>query len=207
MYNFRPRKNPPLKMQHYSDDEEESDNQPGDESEDDQAGGMMQKQAAKRPADKSHRPTYDLYEDSFRRVVSGSVRTAGANSSVDTDSLSGPRIDSVGPGSTEHGWFNDMDALPSDHMDGDFRVGDNPLYDGDEASAYTNPTMGDASSFKVSTSTYSMLPGSNNNQILPIYTPGISQEEIDYLINNSAPRVHGVAVAPKKKSTKYLWGK
>ena len=35
MYNFRPRKNPPVKMQHFSDDEEDSDYQPGDESEDD----------------------------------------------------------------------------------------------------------------------------------------------------------------------------
>ena len=114
------------------------------------------------------------------RVASARV----ADSSVDPNSLPGPRIDHIGPG--ESG-FNDGEEYGSDDPTGaDLDSGVNvskPLYEdwcADGTTGYDNPTDGDTSVLQISSiiaaapQTYSWLPGSDNSKNLDYYALGLT---------------------------------
>lgn len=151
------------------------------------------------------------FQKAFRGMLnSHKTRLAGGNSSLPLETMSGPRIEHVGPGESPYGFFNGPDGVPSDDPTLEGFITDSPIYEDDVAdgvSPYTNPTDGDISHFKLSSDSYSMLPGSDNRRLAPIYTPGISQEEIDFLVNSAKDPVQEQKDIYRRPSTKGLWGR
>jgi len=115
------------------------------------------------------------------------IRRHMANSSVDPNTLPGPRVEHLGPASSESGVWADGDPYGSDDPMGNnlFSGTDdtNPLYEdycADGVSAYDTPTDGDSSIFKKAS--YSNLPGADNKKILPIYDLGLSSQDVDLIL-------------------------
>jgi hypothetical protein len=114
-----------------------------------------------------------------------SSRQAGGNSSLPVETLSGPRVTQVGPGEGPgfEGSFNPPEDWPSDNMD----IEKYPGF-GDYDLAYPvnyDSTDGDSSSFKFkkkknkeAASTYSWLPGADNDRPLDFYRRGLTEKEI-----------------------------
>lgn len=186
----------------------------GSEAADNESQGLSKQAASTRKLSiPSKRESFGMYQDSVDRILSSRIHTAGANSSLPVDTMSGPRIEAVGPGSSEYGFFNDPSALPSDDpgLTGFRNDTNSPYEDGleDGVTGYGNPDYGDNSKFKakVSSEVYSMLPGSNNQRIMPVYTPDLTESEIKWMVDHSDPMVYGKPIIQKKVDTSYLWGK
>jgi hypothetical protein len=129
------------------------------------------------------------------------LRTAStrvADSSVDPDSLTGPRIKHIGPG--EQG-FNDDEQYGSDDPTGeDLDSGVNvskPLYEdwcADGTTGYGSP-YGEsvdvidsvASRVAAAPQTYSWLPGADNSKNLDYYALGMTEQDLKWLRENSQP--------------------
>lgn len=132
------------------------------------------------------------FHESFNKMIK-SHRTAGGPSSLPVDTMPGPRVDKIGPGTTEFGWFNGPDAVPSDDpsMGGIYQY-DHLLEDDsrDGVTGYDNPTDGDASVLVVSSGGiqhYSWLPGSRNEKNLGYYDRGLSESDIQWMRDHSDP--------------------
>jgi hypothetical protein len=131
---------------------------------------------------------------SFKRsldtlILNQNKRIAGGNSSIPVSTLPGPRVERIGPGESTYGWFNGVDALPSDDLTLNGFITDQPIYEdsvADGVTGYDNPTDGD--SIRVSSDGYSWLPGSNNDKLMPFYSYGISDSEIQWMRENASPK-------------------
>ncbi len=147
------------------------------------------------------------------------LRTASsrvADSSVDPESLPGPRIDHIGPG---EGGFNDDEQYASDDPTGealDSGVNTtNPLYEdwcADGTSGYENPTDGNATHDLASIATkiaapqtYSWLPGADNSKNLDYYALGMTEKDTEWLRAHSQPDPPPGLFPKEKKQDINLW--
>lgn len=157
------------------------------------------------------------------RVIQASARNAGGNSSLPQSTLPGPRVDSVGPGTTEDGFFNDPSARPSDDLALEGLSSgvqtSKPLYEewcADGISGYDNPTDGDETVLKLSmdkiskllsSATYSWLPGTTNEKQLPYYDRSLTAEDVKWMRENNQPDPPQGTHQSKsnRDDTSYLW--
>lgn len=140
--------------------------------------------------------TSSNYDKAIDRVVKAS--TAGGNSTIPVETLSGPRVDAVGPGEGP-GWmgtFNPDEDAPTDGIEEEYEVGDwDPIIDQDpgRTSPYYDPTKGDESTFIYTfdrqADGYSQLPGANNDRPLDWYRPGLTEEELDWMRTMADPNI------------------
>jgi len=138
----------------------------------------------------------------------GKIAARVASSSLPVDTMSGPRVDHIGPGMTENGWYNDTDALPSDDESLSGFVQVDPILDGsDGITGYDNPTDGDSSILVVSTDHYSWLPGSRNEKTFNYYDRGLSDSDIQWMRDNSDPDDPINPGADKRPDNSWLWEK
>ncbi len=161
------------------------------------------------------------YAPAWRRLLRAqearlaSSRTA--DSSVDPAQLPGPRIDHIGPG---EGGFNDGEEWASDDPTGEMLSGgvndSHPLNeDGnqDGVTGYNNLIDSDNSMLQTATKvaaapqTYSWLPGSDNSKNLDYYQLGLSEDDLNWMRDHSAPDAPP-GLYPKKPSPQMpdLWG-
>lgn len=164
--------------------------------------GSIQEQAITAPemTQRTMIPSHGNFASAIKKYFNkkdGKVHTAGGNSSVPVETLPGPRITEVGPGVTEFGWFND-DAAPSDDQDMSGILQYEPIYEDNSRDGVTgddNPTDGDSSVLaiasklcsKVAIEHYSWLPGSDNSKNMNYYQRGLSEADIQWMRENSAP--------------------
>lgn len=153
----------------------------------------------------------------FKRI-GDAVRLA--DSSVDPSSLPGPRIMHVGPGESPEpmGGYSDGGAVPSDDpsyegfMELD-RIYQGPDANNDGVTGYSDPTDGDVTTFKASSmadrvaaGTYSWLPGSRNEKLMPYYDRDASSEDVQWMAANDAPEPPaGMSSKPVKPLQDPLW--
>jgi hypothetical protein len=86
---------------------------------------------------------------------------------------------------------------------------DNPYEDpsNDGVTGYDHPTDGDVTYLKhdrTASDHYSLLPGNRNERLMPIYTPGLSQDEIDWMVSHSDPMISSDS-GPVRASTSWIW--
>lgn len=126
------------------------------------------------------------------------LRTASsrtADSSVDPQSLPGPRIDHIGPG---EGGFNDGEEWASDDPAGDALSSGvdvtRPIYEdwcADGVTGYDNPTdqppVDIACRVSAAPQTYSWLPGADNTKNLDYYALGLTDEDTKWMREHSQP--------------------
>jgi hypothetical protein len=158
-------------------------------------------------------PDHGNYATAFKRMLTHVLRQASvrvADSSLPVDTMSGPRVDHIGPGEgNADGFYNDEDIWSSDDPTGDgLSSGTNetkPVYEdwiADGISPYDNPTQGDESVLQISSkvaATYSWLPGADNSKNLDYYKLGLSEDDINYMRANSDPDPPAGYLQPKKK--------
>ena len=163
-------------------------------------------------------PDHGNYASALKRMLTQFVRNASvriADSSLPVDTLSGPRIDHIGPGAgNEDGFYNDEDIWASDDPAGEgLSSGTNvtkPLVEdwvADGVTPYTDPTQGDESVLQISSrvaATYSWLPGADNSKNLDYYKLGLSEDDINWMRDHSDPDPPAGYLQPKKKFD--LWG-
>jgi hypothetical protein len=151
------------------------------------------------------------------------MRTAStrvADSSVDPDSLPGPRIEHIGPG---EGMFNGDEQYGSDDPTGEALESGvettKPVYEdwcADGTSGYEKPTDGDprqdlnptsiASRVAAAPQTYSWLPGADNSKNLNYYALGLTEDDLKWLRANSQPDPpQGVGPQKPKLELPNLW--
>ncbi len=149
-------------------------------------------------------------EASFRR--SGEpVRVA--DSSVDPATLPGPRVMNIGPGESteENGGFSEFWDYPSDDPMGRGLGAGDYLYEGTDANGdgvtgYSDATEGDNTVLKMSSkaieklsrtsATYSWLPGSRNEKLMPYYDRSMSEDDVLWMQANDTPDLPA-GMAPK----------
>lgn len=172
-------------------------------------------------------PDKGSYASSIARILraqearTASARSAGGSSSIDVESLPGPRVEHVGPGEsgTESGGYGD--GWGSDDPSGDGLSSGtnmtNPVYEEwtmDGVTGDDNPTDGDSTVLKVSSrlsrvaveESYSWLPGASNDRNLNYYEPGLSDADVEWMRQNAAPKLPPGIVAPDKKfDSRTLW--
>ncbi len=158
---------------------------------------------APKPVRKTKKPDDSPYSLSIDRILK-SHQVKVASSSLPQSTLPGPRIEHIGPGETEEGFSSD-DPM-GDYLSSGVNV-TIPLYEdevADGVSGYDDPTSGDASLVKAASS-YSLLPGSDNNKIMPIYDFGLSKEDVEYMLANSAPEIPGQQKRVQKPTLNEFW--
>lgn len=131
-------------------------------------------------------PDRGSYAGSIGRLI----RRHMANSSVDPNTLPGPRVEHLGPSSSESGVWADGSPWGSDDPNGEDLISGvndtNQIYEdwcADGVTGYDNPTDGDSSLFKMSS--YSRLPGANNGILPPIYDLGLTDTDVEMLLAKS----------------------
>ncbi len=140
-----------------------------------------------------------------------------ADSSVDPNSLPGPRILHVGPAESpeELGGYTD-DSSPADDPGFDGFQGNDPIYEGEDANmdgvtGYSDPTDGDVTIFsaaaaRVADGSYSWLPGSRNERLMPYYDRGVSEADVEWMRANDTPEPPAsMAPKPARPSSDPLW--
>lgn len=151
------------------------------------------------------------YEDSIRRILrrrEASSRSAGLPSGETVL----PRMDKRGPAEgTEAGHYNVDDVWPSDDPVGaGFSQFDHLLEDGmRDGVVGDGPTDGDETVFKVSAriANYSLLPGSANDKPMDYYGLGITEDDVNWMKENSDPDVGSDEEKAKKKARTHVpWG-
>lgn len=139
---------------------------------------------------------FGKYTAAVRRIPDQiSERQHVATSSLPVETMSGPRVDHIGPGEGgEFGYFNSPEDWPSDDPIGEGFMSLDPLYEGPDANqdgntGYDNPTQGDETYLKMSASVagYSWLPGSRNEKLYNYYDPSLTEEDINWLRANDEP--------------------
>lgn len=151
------------------------------------------------------------YEDSIRRILQR--REASSRSaSLPTGETVLPRMDKRGPAEgTEAGHYNVDDVWPSDDPTGaGFSQFDHLLEDGmRDGVVGGGPTDGDETVFKVSSriANYSLLPGSSNDKPMNYYGLGISEDDVEWMKENSEPEVGSDDEKAEKKARAHVpWG-
>jgi hypothetical protein len=145
----------------------------------------------------------------MRRYEARVASNHTADSSVDPESLSGPRIKHLGPG---EGDFNNGEEYGSDDPTGEALNSGvettRPVYEdwcADGVTGYDNPTDGDTSVLSISSrvsaapQTYSWLPGADNSKNLDYYALGMTAEDTQWLRDHSEPDPPPGLNAPKPK--------
>ncbi len=147
-----------------------------------------------------------------------------ADSSVDPSSLpGGPRILHVGPAESpeELGGYSDDQFSAVDAPGYDGFQGNDPVYEGQDANmdgvtGYGDPTDGDSTTFKASSvasmaerlasNTYSWLPGSRNEKLMPYDDLGASADAVAWMAANDSPEPPaGMVPRPVKPPEDPLW--
>jgi hypothetical protein len=124
-------------------------------------------------------------------------RSDVASSSIPVETLSGPRVEHIGPGQSgeEFGYYTDDYDYPSDDLLGEGFRSLSPLYENeltDNTGKYVDPTRSDGSSYIA----YSWLPGSRNEKLMPYYDRSATAEDIEWM------RQHDTPDSPFKKPKK-----
>lgn len=154
-------------------------------------------------------PDRGSYSSSISRIIrSHEMRVAGGSSAIPQGDLGGPRVEHVGPGETEEGFASD-DPM-GEGLGGGVNMS-KPLYEdwcADGVSGYENPTDGDSSVLSLSArlAVYSWLPGADNSKIMPYYDKGLTENDIEYMRQHSAPDMPkgiGPQPAPQPSSNEY----
>ena len=160
-------------------------------------------------SDTAHLTKFDRALDKL--LSTHKARVAAGKYESDPSTLSGPRVDHIGPGmGGEYGWYND-NATPSDDpgMTGFYQNA--PIYeDGNEdgVTGDDNPTDGDVTFLKTAANDrYSWLPGSDNSLIMPYYDRGVTAEETEVMRARSVPPDPRVKTPNARPDTSWLWGK
>lgn len=137
--------------------------------------------------------TTTMDHGSYASAIKRTLRSHAASAPINEQNLPSPRVEHIGPGGagTEPGHFNWDDLWPSDDPSGEgLHSGVNEtdyLLDAgtaDGVTGYDNPTDGDSTVLQLA---YSWLPGSKNEKIMPYYERNLTQEDIDWMVANSAP--------------------
>jgi hypothetical protein len=161
-------------------------------------------------------PDHESYAAAFKRILKRASSRV-ATSSLPVDTMSGPRVDHIGPAEgNEAGNFNDGEEWPSDDLSGEgLHSGVNEsdyLYEGsgangDGVTGYDNPTDGDSSVLKVSAG-YSWLPGTSNEKNLNYYELGISDDDVEWMKGHNEPDPPGsIETKFVRSNTSHLWEK
>jgi len=179
-------------------------------------------------------PARGPYFAAIERLIERSPRIAAfrrsgdsvvvADSSVDPSSLpGGPRILHVGPAESpeELGGYTDDNLGAEDAPGMDGFQGNDPIYEGADANmdgvtGYGDPTDGDVTVFKASSvlpmaerlaaGTYSWLPGSRNEKLMPYYDPGVTAEDVAWMAANDAPEPPvGMVPKPVRPPSDPMW--
>lgn len=164
-------------------------------------------------------PGDDDNDDDSNGFFQTSSKQAGGNSSLPVETLSGPRVTQVGPGEGPgfEGSFNPPEDWPSDNMDPTSDISQYPGFgDYDLANPVNyDSTDGDSSVFKFkkkkskeAASTYSWLPGADNDRPLDYYRRGLTEKEI-MLMKSIADPTKDISKENKKDFDfrKGLWGR
>jgi hypothetical protein len=161
-------------------------------------------------------PDHGSYASAFDKMLGGHLsliaqrvasRISGGPSSIDPNTLPGPRVEEVGPAAGgEFGYFGD--ERPSDDPAGFGFSHLDLIYEDEDTNGgvtgYDDPTTGDDTVLKVSVP-YSLLPGADNTKSMNWYGLGISEEDLKWMDANSAPDISGTPVK-KKNQANDLWG-
>ncbi len=81
----------------------------------------------------------------------------------------------------------------------------------DGVTGYGDPTDGDVTSFasmaaRIAGGTYSWLPGSRNEKLMPYYDRGVSDDDMIWMAANDAPESPpGMSSKPQKPPNDPLW--
>jgi len=143
-----------------------------------------------------------------------------ADSSVDPATLPGPRIMHIGPAESPEamGGYTDGGAVPSDDPAYEGFIELDRIYQGqdsnnDGVTGYSDPTDGDVTSFKASAmaarvadGTYSWLPGSRNEKLMPYYDLSATDEDVQWMAAHDSPQPPaGMVPHPVKPREDPLW--
>lgn len=150
--------------------------------------------------------------DSAIQMAARKSRYASTPVIGDMSSLPAPRVEHIGPGMTENGFVNGADDVPSDDPSLDGFIQTTPIYesgyeDGNTGEDYGTYGIGYKAKQSAEINTYSLLPGANNNKIMPIYSHNLTQEEVDFMNAMSKPKIFGVAEEENRRDTSFLWSK
>lgn len=154
---------------------------------------------------------YDDYDGQFQTAASKNKKLS---SSLPVDTLSGPRVNHIGPGEgSDSGTFNYDEPWPSDDPTGEgLSSGTNetvPIYESeyqDGVSPWSGNTDGDSSVFKVSGDSYSWLPGASNDKPMNYYQRGLSEPELAAMKEEAKPEMpRGILPDNNKKGKLNLW--
>jgi hypothetical protein len=134
------------------------------------------------------------YEDSIRRILLRRHEASARSAGLPTGETVLPRMDKRGPAEgTEAGHYNVDDVWPSDDPTGSgFSQHDHLLEDGmRDGVVGDGPTDGDETIFKISAriANYSLLPGSANDKPMNYYGLGITDDDVEWMKENSDPDV------------------
>jgi hypothetical protein len=164
-------------------------------------------------------PKSGNYAASINRILMRHSRRASsyASESIPSGTTPRPVMDKYGPAEgNEAGHFNHEEVWPSDDPTGEglwSGVNDSkPLLEdwcADGVTGYDNATDGDSSILAISSrvsATYSWLPGTTNNKNLDFYARGLTEEDIDWMRENSSPDLPANLTSSKPKPiTSDLW--
>jgi len=165
-------------------------------------------------------PDHGNYASAVRKILKSQEKRLASNrradSSLPVDTLSGPRVDHIGPAAgNEAGHFNDDEIWPSDDLLGEGFSHLNPIYEdgnNDGVTGDDNATDGDETVLKVSAqkitkvANYSWLPGSSNSKNLDYYALGLSAEDIEWMRAHSDPDPpKGMGPEKSEPDTDWLW--
>jgi hypothetical protein len=133
------------------------------------------------------------YGAAVKKLVSRAASNHLADSSVDPSTLSGPRVIHVGPAESpeEFGYDTDNSERPSDDQLGEGFSSYDTVYEGADAcqdgvTGFSNMEAV-ASRVAVGENTYSWLPGSRNEKLMPYYDLGLSETDIMEMRASDAP--------------------
>lgn len=183
------------------EDEEAGSRVPSDASH--QSQGLTESEMAMRTTIPSH----GNFASAFNSMLSRQSKRY-SSSSLPVETLPGPRVNHIGPGMTEFGWFNGPEDAPSDDpaMEGIYQY-EPILEDGsrDGVTGYDNPTDGDSSVLKVSANFYSWLPGSRNEKNLGYYDRSLSDADVEWMKAHSDPDNPLKPVEKTREGTGWMW--
>lgn len=154
------------------------------------------------------------FDKAFSSLIKKTAsKTAGGSSSIPVETLPGPRVEHIGPGESGWGTNDDAGPTPSDDPTLEGFVQTSPIYENgfsDGVTGYDNPTDGDASvlvvSARIAMEHYSWLPGSSNEKNLGYYERGLSEADVQWLRDHSAPDDPMKPGPEKAPNSSWLWG-
>jgi hypothetical protein len=127
-----------------------------------------------------------VLHDIHRRYSSVDIRFA--DSSVDPSTLPGPRVMHIGPGESpeEFGYSTELDERPSDDPLGEGFSQLDRIYE-DEAADGVTGFGSFAMQLADTRISYSWLPGSRNEKMMPYYDLNVTEDDVLWMRANDAP--------------------